>query len=93
MNRYERKKNIGLAIESFAQLVKTSPDKSQQFKLVVAGGYDPLVMENIEHRQELEDLAKKLGISERVVFLTSISNELRRALLKNATCVLYTPAN
>lgn len=29
LNRYERKKNIGLAIESFAQLVKTSADKSQ----------------------------------------------------------------
>jgi alpha-1,3/alpha-1,6-mannosyltransferase len=27
------------------------------------------------------------------VFLTSISNELRKSLLINAACVLYTPTN
>lgn len=63
------------------------------YKLVIAGGYDLKVVENIEHRKELGELAEKLGVGEKTIFLTSISNELRKALLRNAACVLYTPKN
>lgn len=44
LNRYERKKNINLAIEAFAKMKRTD-DKF----LVVAGGWDPRVSENVEH--------------------------------------------
>jgi len=38
-------------------------------------------------------LAEKLQISNKVVFLVSISNDLRKTLLRNAKAVLYTPEN
>ncbi len=44
LNRYERKKNINLAIEAFADLL--SKHEIKDLKLVIAGGYDPKVAEN-----------------------------------------------
>ena len=48
LNRYERKKNINLALQSFAEYIKL-PNSNQNCVLVVAGGYDERVIENIEH--------------------------------------------
>lgn len=96
LNRYERKKNIGLALEAYDELLAQHPEVSEgknRVKLVIAGGYDPKVTENIEHKKELEELAKQLNISELVHFYTAISNETRKYLLRNAECVLYTPEN
>jgi alpha-1,3/alpha-1,6-mannosyltransferase len=58
LNRYERKKNINLAIEAFSLLLKNHPEKMENIKLVIAGGYDPKVIENKEHLIELQNLAK-----------------------------------
>ena len=80
LNRYERKKNINLAIESFAHYLKLG-NSNQNCILVVAGGYDERVMENIEHHLELANLADKLQIRDKVVFLRSISNDQRLLLL------------
>ncbi len=83
LNRYERKKNINLAIEAFAQFEKDhlKPEKRDAV-LVIAGGYDPRVQENVGHARELEDLAEKRGITAtKVVFLKSISNDQRLVLL------------
>ena len=85
LNRYERKKNIGLAIQAVARL------KGSKGKLVIAGGYDERVTENVEHDQELQALAEKEGIS--VIFLRSISNDERLLLLEHTTALLYTPEN
>lgn len=74
LNRYERKKNINLALESFAHYLKLE-DSNQKCLLVVAGGYDDRVIENIEHHLELVNLANKLQIIDKVVFLRSISND------------------
>jgi len=49
LNRFERKKNIGLAIEAFALLKSTEQFKQKRLKLVIAGGYDVKVTENVEH--------------------------------------------
>ena len=92
MNRYERKKNINLALQSFAEYLKL-PNSDQNFVLVVAGGYDERVIENIEHHLELVNLATSLGITEKIVFLRSISNEQRILLLRNTNILLYTPEN
>ena len=92
MNRYERKKNINLALQSFAEYLKL-PNSDQNFVLVVAGGYDERVIENIEHHLELVNLATGLGITEKIVFLRSISNEQRILLLRNTNILLYTPEN
>jgi alpha-1,3/alpha-1,6-mannosyltransferase len=56
LNRYERKKNINLAIQAFANLL--SAHQIKDLKLVIAGGYDPKVTENKEHLIELQNLAK-----------------------------------
>ena len=92
LNRYERKKNINLALESFAQYLKLE-DSNQNCLLVVAGGYDDRVIENIEHHLELVNLANKLQIIDKVVFLRSISNDQRLLLLQKTTALLYTPEN
>lgn len=86
LNRYERKKDIPLALNACAKLKKVS---DQDFILVVAGGYDDRVIENVEHHLELVSLAKKLDL--KVVFLRSISNEQRIGLLRRSKILLYTP--
>ena len=87
LNRYERKKNIPLALKSFAK------QADQDAMLVIAGGWDPRVKENVEHEKELKDLADELKITDRVIFLKSISNDQRLLLLENTTILLYTPEN
>lgn len=65
INRYERKKDINLAIHAFARLLKdnTSSIKNKKLRLIVAGGYDTRVTENVEHHQELVQLAEaKYGL-------------------------------
>jgi hypothetical protein len=52
--------------------------------LVIAGGYDLKVPENIEHKKELEQLAWSLNIIDNVYFYMAISNEARKYLLRNA---------
>ena len=74
LNRYERKKNINLALQSFAEYMKW-PTSNKNCVLVVAGGYDERVIENVDHHLELVNLANKLGIIEKIVFLRSISND------------------
>ncbi|KAF9148177.1 Alpha-1,3-mannosyltransferase-like protein [Linnemannia schmuckeri] len=61
INRYERKKDINLAIHAFARLLKDSSSsvKDRRLRLIVAGGYDTRVTENVEHHQELVQLAER----------------------------------
>ena len=85
LNRFERKKNVALAIRALAAAGTNA-------RLVVAGGWDSRlvtfrtfalyfncffllrVKENVEHCGELMQLAEELGIGSRVVFLRSISD-------------------
>jgi alpha-1,3/alpha-1,6-mannosyltransferase len=96
LNRYERKKNIPLALESFAYYVNNElykgKDKIDPI-LVVAGGYDPRLQENVQVHDELKAFAQELGIADRVIFLRSISNDQRIVLLENTKVLLYTPEN
>ena len=97
LNRYERKKNIPLALEAFALYVngeyKKAAKESVDPVLVIAGGYDPRLSENVEVHDELRARAQELGILDRVVFLRSISNDQRILLLENTKILLYTPEN
>ena len=94
MNRFERKKNVGLAIEALAK-VRPLISESQFDKLhvVIAGGYDPRVTENVEHLKELQALAQKLDVTSKVTFLPNFTNEQRNWLFAKSTCLLYTPEN
>jgi len=94
INRYERKKNLPLAIKAFAMLgEKISKEEFEKCSLVLAGGYDKRLSENVEHFKELKDLAESLGLKNKVKFLRSISNGEKISLLRAATSVLYTPSH
>lgn len=98
INRFERKKNINLAISAFARL-QTLPgtalhgQQSAGATLTIAGGYDERLRENVEYLEELKTLATREGISDRVTFITSCSTAERNTLLSECLCVLYTPTD
>lgn len=73
--------------------MELSKDPSKDVYLVIAGGYDTRLMENVEHHLELQDLARNLSIKDKVIFLRSISNDQRLLLLNNTRILLYTPEN
>uniref|UniRef100_A0A915Q5L1 Alpha-1,3/1,6-mannosyltransferase ALG2 n=1 Tax=Setaria digitata TaxID=48799 RepID=A0A915Q5L1_9BILA len=95
INRYEKKKNVGLALEAFDLLKeKISEDDYRYCFLVIAGGYDVMNGENIACFIELQEKAIALGIPrEQYVFLKSPTDEEKLELLRRATAVLYTPSN
>ncbi|XP_061771684.1 alpha-1,3/1,6-mannosyltransferase ALG2 isoform X1 [Nerophis ophidion] len=93
LNRYERKKNLGLALEALAALRSTLPaSQSVDVHLVVAGGYDERVSENVEHYAELKELSSQLHLGDCVTFLRSPSDSMKVALLRGSHAVLYTPS-
>ena len=106
INRFERKKDIGLAIRAYEGL---SAAERQGTRLVLAGGYDNRVSENVEYHNELVKMAEEsglltatvktvptaLGIPDdiQVLFLLSIPGAFKTTLLQNAILLLYTPSN
>ncbi|OLL27074.1 Alpha-1,3/1,6-mannosyltransferase ALG2 [Neolecta irregularis DAH-3] len=105
LNRFERKKNISLAISAYASL--KCPSKFQKTMLVIAGGYDSRVAENVEYHKELDTFATSLGLITKtiessspefdlsdinVLFLPSVSSSDKAALLERASLLLYTPS-
>eukprot|EP01127_Copromyxa_protea_P023930 TRINITY_DN9207_c0_g1_i1.p1 TRINITY_DN9207_c0_g1~~TRINITY_DN9207_c0_g1_i1.p1 ORF type:complete len:324 (-),score=57.75 TRINITY_DN9207_c0_g1_i1:28-999(-) len=93
LNRYEKKKNIELALHAFHLLSDTTQYKEGKLQLVIAGGYSDTVPENVECARELEALAKKLNIDKHVRFVKDIPNPEKYRILKEAMCLLYTPPN
>lgn len=122
INRFERKKDIGLAVRALATLVHGGQEGGgcgrrrraagadepaatttttraagptaapADAVLIVAGGYDPRLPENVAHLAELEALAAAEGVAGRVAFLPSFTDAQRAALLAVAAAVLYTPS-
>jgi alpha-1,3/alpha-1,6-mannosyltransferase len=87
INRFERKKNLELAIHSLSLLTE------KNIKLVLAGGYDPFNLENIEYFQELVKLVQDMNLSNRIIFLKSPSDTVKISLLRQCSCLVYTPSN
>jgi len=85
INRFERKKNIKLAVDAFILLKQLVPKEFSGLELVLAGGYDPNLPENVEHVKELKALVVANNINDQVRFLLSFSNEEK----KIRTCSLY----
>jgi alpha-1,3/alpha-1,6-mannosyltransferase len=106
INRFERKKDIALAVRAFAALPQ---EKRQGVRLVIAGGYDLRSAENFGYHKELVELAKSLGLESftakniitalsappeiPVLFLLSIPSSLKASLLRSARLLVYTPSN
>lgn len=94
LNRYERKKNVLLALQILKALEeKVSKDEWNKLQLVIAGGYDTNNMENIEYFQELNTASDAMNVSEKVKFLKSPSDSEKLELLKRCNCLIYTPEN
>lgn len=103
INRFERKKNIELAIESFNK----TKAKSSNVKLIIAGGYDKRVPENVEYLNTLQELCDELKLtyqvidsaeyiiedSTNVIFWLNISADLKTSLIASTSLLLYTPRN
>lgn len=59
--RFERKKGLGLAVQGLHSLLQGSGDDAAskvwgQARLLLAGGYDKRLAENVAHLQELQKL-------------------------------------
>ncbi|KAI0136929.1 glycosyl transferase group 1 [Xylariales sp. AK1849] len=106
INRFERKKDVAVAIKAYAGLGEEARDG---VRLVVAGGYDNRVAENVSYHNELVELADSLGLSSmtaktivtalevpsniQILFLLSVPNLLKEMLLSSTQLLVYTPAN
>merc|ERR1712238_527494 len=72
LNRFERKKNIQLLLNSYAMLLNQVPILPP---LVISGGYDPKNIENVQYLQELRNLAQELKIESYTTFRPNISDD------------------
>ena len=92
INRYERKKNLGLALDAFVLLrERIAVGKFARLQLVIAGGYDDRRQENRDTLHDLQLRAQQLDLAGQVIFLRSCSDAERAALLSRCLCVVYTP--
>ncbi|RVE53375.1 hypothetical protein evm_001945 [Chilo suppressalis] len=94
INRYERKKNLQLALRSLEYLKHIVDEEDwNRIHLIMAGGFDPINLENMEHFIELTDLATELDIEDKVTFLKSPKDDEKVSLLYNCKALIYTPSN
>ncbi|KFB43585.1 AGAP001232-PA-like protein [Anopheles sinensis] len=92
INRYERKKNLPLALHSLKALQeRLSLMEWNKVCLIMAGGYDDRVLENVEHYDELEELAEDMQIRPKVRLLKSPTDRQKLYLLHRAQALIYTP--
>lgn len=90
-------------MHAFGSLSRLYPD----LHIIIAGGYDPRINENVEYLDELMSIAvsytlfprifekytKSIDSTSRCVFIPSFTNDQKILLLKNAKCLVYTPSN
>ena len=94
INRYEPKKNLGLAIEALALLrERISATLFSRVRLIIAGGYDDRRLDNRETLRELQRCAQRAGLTDQVVFRCSFSDAERLTLLSRCLGVVYTPTD
>ena len=66
LNRFERKKNVALLLHAYDLLLEQYTKDGDALsinnlpQLIIAGGYDPLNVENVEHLAELRTLADQI---------------------------------
>lgn len=110
LNRFEAKKDVALAIRTFSLVLKKRPKgDTDGLRLIIAGGYDSALPDNIETLASLQQLADDLELSHhtvqngsdappadaQVLFLLNFSTAQRTHLLTSPStrALLYTPAN
>lgn len=95
INRYERKKDLKLAIKAMSLLkFKLTEDEWNSCHLILAGGYDKRLGENINHFEEIKELVRNLNLENNVSLMRSINDKQKINLLtKISNCLIYTPTN
>ncbi|KAJ3121794.1 Alpha-1,3-mannosyltransferase-like protein [Nowakowskiella sp. JEL0407] len=93
INRFERKKTIGIAIQAFARLRNqlNNEAKNSNLLLVIAGGYDSRITENVNYLKELQSLSTELHLPY-FTFDSSTDSEPNIAPLKDSACVWFLPS-
>ncbi|KAG2126838.1 glycosyltransferase family 4 protein [Suillus clintonianus] len=66
LNRFEMKKNAALAIEAFA-ILRNKDRNTLDVRLVLAGGYDPRLEDNIRTLESLIELARFSGLTYNII--------------------------
>jgi len=102
LNRFERKKGHHLALKAF----KILRDKGVRAYLIIAGGYDPRLKENVEYYEELKQLSAKLGLETAEAVTVKLENKPHKVRLwrnipdlakmdiyEKMRALLYTPVN
>lgn len=90
INRFEKKKNIELAITSFAS---SKESDRRNAKLIVVGGYDERVTENKECLRNLEELSTNLGLSHITLHYAKLIKEFEKIdidVISNAKIIFVT---
>ncbi|KAK9466368.1 hypothetical protein V1512DRAFT_263465 [Lipomyces arxii] len=89
VNRFERKKRLELAIRSYASLRNhTDFDKTA---LLISGGYDTQVPENVAYLAELQGLCDELNVSQ-VTLWDLESNTAKLSTELSSKSVLFLPS-
>ena len=86
INRFERKKNIILAVNALVALRSHVPKAIyDRVKLILAGGYDTRVLENVEYFEEVSAVVRAGGIEDKVEYRRSFSDAEKINLLASCT--------
>ena len=94
IGRYERAKNVQLAIEAIAALRAPMPrEVFDRIQLVVAGGFDERLAENRETLADLQALARHRDLEQQVVFLKSVPHKELLALVSRCLCLVHAAAH
>jgi alpha-1,3/alpha-1,6-mannosyltransferase len=107
INRFERKKALGRAIAGLEALRDAKPALFDSVRLILAGGWDARVEENVAYHRELVATCAEASLSSfdapsaqaalessaKVCFVRSFSDADKAALLRAATAVVYTPSH
>ncbi len=90
--RFERSKNVALAIAAFAHLRSLIPaEVFAPLRLAIAGGFDARIADCVETLAELQRRAQASGLSAQIDFRPSCPEQELRALVADALAVVYTP--
>lgn len=99
LNRFERKKNLALAIEAFYEMlsglkeVESSERPPLKTHLIVAGGYDERIKDCVDYYEHLERMVREQELEPYVTLIRSPSDKEKLVLLSACDTVVYTPEN
>lgn len=87
--RFDPRKNLALAVEAFAQLVRRDAGLAEGVHLILAGHLDPVRADERETADQVRALAACLGVAGRVVLRASPTESERLELLARSVAVIH----